>query len=148
MTVRPGTRFDEDAAIEVWRACLGVRGRLPSAARIAQVRRKLRAPDALHLVAEDDGRVVGMLLAELSTEEAGVLHLSMLFVHPDRWRRGIGTSLLTALTSRYPRVSTWTAADDEPALGAYARSGFARTGRVQDDLVQLAKSPAAQDVPP
>ena len=143
MTVRPGTRFDEDAAVDVWRACLGVRGRPPSAARIAQVRRTLRGRDALHLVAEDDGRVVGMLLAELSTEERGVLDLSMLFVHPDHWRRGIATSLLSALTSRYPRVHVWTD-DPEP----YERSGFVRTGRVRDDLVQLAKSPAAQDVSP
>lgn len=136
--VRPATRFDENAAVGAWRAALDIRGRPPGAARITRVRTKLRASDALALVADDDGAVTGMLLAELARNDdgagavlPGVLHLSMLFVHPDHWRRGVGRALLAALITRYPAVQVWTAADNVEALAAYDDAGFVRTGRSQ-----------------
>jgi ribosomal protein S18 acetylase RimI-like enzyme len=103
------------------------------------VRAKLRDPKALLLVAEDDGRPVGMLLAELARADdgagavvPGLLHLSMLFVHPAAQRRGVGTALLRALTDRYPRVQVWTGADNDAALALFAAAGFRPSGRTQE----------------
>ena len=145
-SVRTATRFDEGPAIAVWQAALAVRGRPPGLARTAQVRATLRAPDTLALVADDDGAVVGMLLAELGRDDdgagavlPGVLHLSMLFVRPDVTATTVGSALLDGLTGRYPAVLGWVAAEDA-LLPAYEVAGFTRTGRTRDDgaLLELA----------
>ncbi len=140
--VRTATRFDEGPALSVWQAALAVRGRPPGIARTTRVRSKLRAPDALALVADDDGSVVGMLLAELARDDdgtgavlPGVLHLSMLFIRPDAVAV-VARALLTGLTDRYPGVHAWVAADDL-LLPSYELVGFTRTGRTRDDGVLL-----------
>lgn len=125
MTVRPATGFDEAAALEAWRLALDVRGRPPSKVRQAQVRATLRGPLVLTLVAEHDGCVVGMLLAEPSrcagVVEPGVLQLSMLYVAPAHQRRGHGTALLEALLARYPAVR---AEPTEESVDFFERAGF------------------------
>jgi hypothetical protein len=107
VTVRPGTRFDEDAALDVWRGVLGRVGRPPSAARVAQARRQLSGRNALFLVAEDDARVVGLLLAELSTVQPGMLEVALLFGEQT-------DELLASLKARYPVVETPAAQADAP----------------------------------
>ncbi len=144
--VRTATRFDEGPAISVWQAALAVRGRPPGIARTTRVRAKLRAPDALALVADDDGAVVGMLLAELARADdgagpssPGLLHLSMLFARPDAVASTIGSALLDGLTGRYPAVLGWVSAQDV-LFPAYEVAGFTPTGRTREDgaLVELA----------
>lgn len=143
MTVRPATGFDEAAMVEAWRLALDARGRPPSKARQTRVRAKLRDPLALALVAEDEGRVVGMLLAEPSRAagaiEPGVLHLAMLFVAPAAQRCGHGTSLVAGLLDRYPSVRVWSSG----AVEFYEGLGFRRTGLELELGVQL-ESPALQ----
>jgi ribosomal protein S18 acetylase RimI-like enzyme len=123
----------------VWQAAQAARGRRSGGTRAQRVRAKLRDPRALLLVAERDGRPVGMLLAELARADdgagpvvPGLLHLSMLFVAPDAQRAGVGTALLRALTDRYPRVQVWTGADNTAALALYAAAGFRASGRTQE----------------
>ena len=146
--VRTGTGLDEDAVVAVWQAAQAARGRRSGGARAQRVRAKLRDPLALLLVAEgDDGRPVGVLLAELGREDGGrgvvvpgLLHLSMLFVHPSTRRQGVAVALLSALTDRYPWVTAWAGADDAAALAACARAGFSPTGATQE----LAEGPLVQ----
>ena len=136
-TVRPATAYDENSAVAVWAAARSAFGLSPSAARRTQVRGKLRAPLALGLVAEDaGGAIVGMLLAELGRSDdgagkvtPGLLHLSMLFVAPERQRAGVGRALVEALTARYGWVSTWSPADNPGALGCLQACGFLPSGR-------------------
>ena len=137
--VRPATAYDENAAIAVWAAARSATGLSPSDARRTQVRSKLRAPLALGLVAQDgDGVIVGLLLAELGRSDdgagtitPGLLHLSMLFVAPERQRADVGRTLVEALTARYGWVSAWSPADNPGALGCLQACGFALTGREQ-----------------
>ena len=97
-------------------------------------------PDAVHLVAEADGALVG--LASVAIGAGAVLpaetgQLSIL-VRRD-WRgRGVGTRLMTALLARttaspiIKRLSLWVRADNPRAIDLYLRFGFKVTGRVSD----------------
>jgi ribosomal protein S18 acetylase RimI-like enzyme len=109
---RVATQLDEAAALDVVRADGEATGRQPSKATLAGLRSVLRSPTALTLVADDDGAVVGLLVAELRGRE---LQLSLLCVAPEHRRRGAGRALVGALLERYPDV---TAATDEPGARA------------------------------
>lgn len=159
--VRLGTRYDEGPALAVWQAADAARGRPPGGARRTLVRTRLRAPDSLLMVAEDDGTVIGMLLAELGRDAdgegpvlPGLLHLSMLFVAPERDGQEVGGALLDALRGRYPWIRGWAAAGDDAALVTYASAGFVPTGRRREspplgELLELEHGkPAASDRPP
>ena len=108
MRTRVATQLDEAAALDVVRADGETTGRQPSKAALAALRAVLRSPTALTLVADDEGAVVGLLVAELRGRE---LQLSLLCVAPGHRRRGAGRALVRALLDRYPGV---TAATDEP----------------------------------
>ena len=134
MRVRPATRLDEPAVLDVLRADGETTGRQPSKARLLRVRDKLRSPAALTLVADEDGRVVGFVHAELARAddgagavEPGRLHLSLLCVAPDARRAGVGRALVEALLARFPAVSGWAA--DDAARGLLEACGFVTTGR-------------------
>jgi ribosomal protein S18 acetylase RimI-like enzyme len=105
---RVATQLDEAAALDVVRADGKTTGRQPSKATLAALRAVLRSPTALTLVADDDGAVVGLLVAELRGRE---LQLSLLCVSPEHRRHGAGRALVRALLERYPDV---TAATDDP----------------------------------
>ena len=108
MRIRVATSLDEAAALDVVRADGETTGRQPSKATLAALRAVLRSPTALTLVADDDGAVVGLLVAELRGRE---LQLSLLCVAPEHRRRGAGRALVRALLERYPDV---TAAVEDP----------------------------------
>src|SRR4051812_48255775 len=89
-----------DAAVNVWRAANIAPGAPPGPARTARVHAKLSAPDALAFVATGPG-IVGMALAEPGRFDDGagepdpsLLHISMVFVHPDAQRTGVGLPLV------------------------------------------------------
>ena len=137
MRVRVATGRDEEAVLDVLRADGDATGRQPSKARLARVRAELRSPAALTLVADDDGAVVGVLVAELGRAddgagrlEPGLLLLSLLCVAPQQRRRGIGRALLRALLLRYAHVSAWV--PDGPARVLLEAEGFAASGRTAE----------------
>lgn len=99
----------------------------PGAARTTRVRTALRAPTSLLLVAGEP--VVGMLLVELAGQR---LEVTMLCVHPDRRRAGVGRALVRAAAERYPGIACWSA---DPKL--CEALGLVRTGGVRDDEVEL-----------
>jgi ribosomal protein S18 acetylase RimI-like enzyme len=120
--VRVATQLDEQAALDVVRADGEATGRQPSKASLAALRAVLRSPTALTLVADHDGVVVGLLVAELRDRE---LQLRLLCVAPEHRRRGAGRALVLALLDRYPDV---VAATDEP--GALALLASTSRGRL------------------
>jgi ribosomal protein S18 acetylase RimI-like enzyme len=145
--VRPGGPEDSEAAVQVWRLSNSARraGRPNPPGHEERVRGSTRKPDAILFVADDQGAIVGMALAMqgLADDGAGppipgLCFLSMVFVLPDHWGRGIGVNLVRAILSGahargYDRVQLWTHADNRRAQRLYERLGFLRAGREKDD---------------
>ncbi len=138
---RTASRDDREPALEVWRAAQAQTGMRPNNARVEQVREKLAAPGALLAVVDGASGVLGMALGEIGraddgagAPEPGLLHLSMLVVHPKHRRAGIGSALLEQLTDLgwlrgYRQVSGWTAAPG--AVAFLAAAGLEPSGRTQ-----------------
>ncbi|SQD94500.1 GCN5-related N-acetyltransferase [Parafrankia sp. Ea1.12] len=160
VTVRLAHGDDLPAALDVWREANSARGRPPDAQRIARVQTKLAAPDALLFIACAGTRVLGMLLAEPGRGQNGqgarldgLCHISMVFVHPDRWGRRVGEQLIGYLVDQvgshgYVRLQLWTGADNDRALRLYRRVGFVPSGRISRTeggtaIVQLVRSVAS-----
>jgi ribosomal protein S18 acetylase RimI-like enzyme len=111
------------------------------------VRRWMAVSDAILLVAERNGQIMGMTLAVASrmVDEAGLVtpghpvipglcHISLVFVVPDAWGRGIGAQLLDAVLAEirrreYAHVQLWTHEDNVRARRLYVSRGF----RLTDD---------------
>jgi len=97
-----------------------------------------------HVAVDDAGRLVASVAfrpAHLEPAPApvvgpplpGVAHLGILFVHPSRWREGVGAAMLelaeTAMAERgYVREQLWTP-EGAPAERFYAARGWERDGR-------------------
>lgn len=89
--IRPARHEDVDAIIELWNHAAENSSRpADTGAAVALLLR--RDPEAL-LVAEDDGDLIGTILAGWDGWRA---HLYRLAVHPRRRRQGIGQALLVA----------------------------------------------------
>jgi len=134
-------RPDEaDAVVSVWREANIARGAPHGPERTARVHAKLSAPDALTFVAARPG-IVGMALAEPGRFDDGagepdpsLLHISMVFVHPDAQRTGVGLPLVLHVLDvgrsiGCRRVGVWTARENSAARGLYERAGMTLTGR-------------------
>ena len=147
LAARLGRPEDVDAAVEVWRVSNAARrgGRPNPPGHEERVRGAMRKPDAFLVVADDRGSVAGMALAMqgLAGDGAGppipgLCFISMVFVLPDRWGRGIGGRLVEAVLTQarsrgYDRAQLWTHGDNLRAQRLYERLGFFRTGREEDD---------------
>jgi ribosome-associated protein YbcJ (S4-like RNA binding protein)/GNAT superfamily N-acetyltransferase len=142
MNIRQGTPGDHEAAIEVYRAAQAARGQRPSSARLARISEKL-ADDLL--VVADDGNLIGLAVGEPGRADdgagdviPGLLHVSMVFVHPDRQRQGVGAALVEGLADAgwgagFRSVSLWTRTPE-----FYEACGLERSGREQEGgIVQL-----------
>ncbi len=88
----------------------------------------------MSLVAEQDGRLVGMVGGDLRADKSAV-HLVALWVEPAARGRGVGRALVDALVDwalerNAARVELWVV-DDNPAASVYAAAGFVRSGTRQ-----------------
>ena len=100
-------------------------------------------PPESYLVAEADHAVVGFLrLAPPTTlpENAHVLELSALAVHPDNRRSGVGSALLTATVSHARargarKLTLRVLSTNQPAIGLYERNGFEREGVLRREFL-------------
>lgn len=124
-TVRPGTGLDEDAVVAVWQAAQADRGRRSGGTRAQRLRTRLRGRDALPLVAERDGAVVGVLLAEIA---GGALEVGLVAVHPDAQRGGVGRALVDALLARFPHAVARPGEGDEAGVALLRAAGFTDPG--------------------
>ena len=134
------TPAERAGALTVWRAARTTAGTPPSQARIDRVREKV-SDDTAYLLAGCDGdRVIAMALAEPYRERhgAGTVrpyagHISMVFVDPDRWGRGVGGQLLDALHQKmrargWRTSSLWTRTSNERARRLYEGRDYQLTG--------------------
>ncbi|MCO1596561.1 GNAT family N-acetyltransferase [Micromonospora sp. RHAY321] len=103
-------------------------------------------------VAEVDAQVVGWVSAQRVgwTSTADVGDISLLHVHPEHRRRGIGTALLTAATGHLAplgihRLRTWAQPD---ALPFAHRHGFQSSREVRYSALDLDPAPASPEPPP
>jgi ribosome-associated protein len=139
---------ERDDVLEVWRASRAAQGRRPNAEVVARVQQK--ATDGLLLVAEDDEGYAGLALAEAGRDDAELLHLEMVIVHPSRQGQGLGAVLVEAIADLawergFRRAEVWCTAP-----GFYEACGFERSGQEREDgnvhLVAELEAPL-RDVP-
>lgn len=140
--VRRASIEEIGAAVSVWEAA-NPDSTVPGHAD--SLRGWARDPDALLLVAESDGDVVGMVLLLPGRDRdgagdlvPGLRHLTGLAVRPESQRSGVGSALLdTALREaagrEATRVTLWTAEDNAAAQRLFVSRGFAPTGRSARD---------------
>jgi ribosomal protein S18 acetylase RimI-like enzyme len=147
MIVRAATSADLEPAMDVWRrAVLARRGGKPLPADAERrARGAFPKPDAFTVVVEDDGALVGVGLAMQGRADdgagppvAGLCHIAMVFVVPERWGLGIGARIVDALLAgarerAYTHVQLWTQADNTRAQRLYAGRGFRASGRQKID---------------
>ena len=142
LTVLDGLLADHDAAVQLWSAANVARLITPSPVRAARIWEKLADPDACFVVGRSVGSedVLAMALAEPGRAEHGVGevtpgygHVSMVFVHPDLWGRGVGRQLLQGLHQRasqrsWDRTTLWTRSSNERARRLYEGQGYRASG--------------------
>jgi GNAT superfamily N-acetyltransferase len=151
VTRRPATRADIPALARLVRACdashagwAGPDVTIPSlAAEELEWELRLSRAGAWAQLVEDEerpGEVAGVVAfagAQVSREDrtpvAGLAHVGAVFVHPDRWRRGIARGLLAAAedamrTQGFERAQLWTL-EGSPAERLYTALGWRRDGR-------------------
>jgi GNAT superfamily N-acetyltransferase len=97
------------------------------------------------LLAEEDARVVGFVTF-VSDRVSRVGHIGALFVSPDRFRSGIGTSLLDAATaaladSGCDEAILWMLEEDRDLMGFYRNRGWQPDGGRQ--TIELDRSRTA-----
>lgn len=92
---------------------------------------EMTCEDSVFLAAEEDGRIVGFIIARRSFEEAEILNVA---TAPDMRRRGIGDSLLSTAIQRLEGSGTEkmfleVRAGNVPAISLYEKYGFVPFGR-------------------
>jgi GNAT superfamily N-acetyltransferase len=85
------------------------------------------------LVAEDEGRPLGLAFGLFDKEHAKTGHVGGMWVEPEARGKGAGQALLAAViewarTRRLERLILWVTEGNEPATRLYERLGFADTG--------------------
>jgi ribosomal protein S18 acetylase RimI-like enzyme len=141
ITIRPATADDLPAVrallAETWHdtydALMGadwvteVSGRWHS---IENLRRQIETPDTSFLVAVDQGKVIGHILAD--ARKPPVLVVGRLYVLPAHQRGGIGARLLAAAIAEHPaceRLRLEVEAGNEKGIAFYRRAGCEEVGR-------------------
>jgi ribosomal protein S18 acetylase RimI-like enzyme len=144
--VRPARRADQAALTEVdalaWSADSGFPSTMVPGARDGAFFTTDSPPEA-HLVAELDGTVVGYIRLKPPSrlpENAHVMQVQGLAVHPDARRHGAAASLLDAagehLRGRGVRKLTLRVlSTNTAAIRLYERHGFAREGTLIEEFL-------------
>ncbi|MET7706504.1 GNAT family N-acetyltransferase [Micromonospora sp. NPDC005413] len=103
-------------------------------------------------VAEVDAQIVGWVTAQRndSTSTAGFGDISLLHVHPEHRRRGIGTALLTTATGHLASlgVHRLRAFAQPEALPFARRHGYEPSRELRFSALDLNPAPALPDPPP
>ena len=125
VVLRAASVVDIPAVLDFWKLAAEDTNRAGSDSAPALERLLERDPAAL-MLADEDGRIVGSLIAGW---DGWRCHLYRFAVHPDRRRRGIGRKLLAAAerrlaTARAHRADAMVLADNTSAHPAWAASGY------------------------
>jgi len=139
---RPGEgRLVEQVRLATWRSAYAglldaayLAGRRPDEEGVAGREARIALPPpALTLVAELDGRIVGVAglgPARDDDLDAGTVELGMLYVLPDAWGHGVGRVLLAAGLDQRPAPLhvLWVLEHNSHARRFYERNGFCPDG--------------------
>jgi ribosomal protein S18 acetylase RimI-like enzyme len=99
-------------------------------------------PDKIIFVAEDsENNIQGFAALGPSRDaDAGpsAAEVSALYVHPDKWRNGIGRALLSAALEQirkgeFDHITLWVLEGNQRARSFYESFGFIHDGAVKDD---------------
>ena len=99
-------------------------------------------PDKILLVAEtSEGAIVGFSALSLSRDadaNPNTAEVAAIYVHPEKWRKGIGRALLSASLDQlrncgYNQVTLWVLEGNQRARSFYESFGFTQDGAVKDD---------------
>lgn len=108
-----------------------------------QVLRELKHDRTRHLIATDDGAVVGYL--NLAAAADGTPPMAELVVHPSSRRRGFGAAMIrAALAAAGPETRFWAHGDLEPARATASALGLT----VVRELLQMRRPLADLPAPP
>lgn len=146
-TTRLATTLDFQAAYDVWLAAITARrgGRPPAVSGTGRVRAHFERPTSFPIVAEVDGQIVGIACGTQGidadgdgSDVPGLCHISLVFVAPAHWGRGVGAAILEATLAEarlrgFKHTQLWTQSDNERAQRLYARHGFVASGRRKID---------------
>lgn len=152
LTVRPATRRDTDSIQRVasasWEAAHAPLVGAETARSFfereydeARIHSKIASDAGLFEVAVDEDGVVGFVTAAPLEQSPLTFGLSWLYVHPDRWREGIGTRLLTGVEKTIERregerIRLGVLAANERAIRFYERAGYAHHSDYYDDRIE------------
>lgn len=122
-TIRPFRHEDEGAVIDLWRVCGLV---VPWNDPAKDIRRKLKIQGHLLLVAEAEGRVVGVVMAGYEGHRGWVNYMA---VDPARRREGIGQALMVAAEEGLrelgcPKVCLQVRYSNRAVVAFYERLGY------------------------
>lgn len=99
-------------------------------------------PDKIILVAEDsEQNIVGLSLLAPSRDPDAIpntAEVAAIYVHPEKWRKGIGRALLFASLDQlrkcgYDQVTLWVLEGNQRACAFYESFGFIQDGAIKDD---------------
>lgn len=129
MKIRPYILADESAVIELWRACDLLR---PQNDPRKDIARKLRVNPDWFLVAEDEGHLVGAVMAGYEGHRGWINYLA---VEPSRRRAGIGRALLVEAerllcAAGCPKINLQVRPENKAAIEFYRRVGFSVEGAI------------------
>jgi ribosomal protein S18 acetylase RimI-like enzyme len=124
VTIRPATRADVDAVLALWE--VGRTAHATTEDRRIDVERVLEQEPGALIVAEEDGAIVGTVIAGSDGWRGSFWRLA---VHPDQRRRGLGRQLVRAAEERLrtlgiPRVQALVGRDDEDAAAFWTAAGY------------------------
>jgi ribosomal protein S18 acetylase RimI-like enzyme len=131
--IRAFLEDDTEGVVALWEACELTR---PWNDPRKDIARKLAVQREWFLVAEEDGRIVGSVMAGYDGHRGWVNYLA---VDPSLQRSGLGRELMAEAERRLadagcPKINLQVRGTNEAALGFYERIGYTR-----DDVVSLGR---------
>jgi GNAT superfamily N-acetyltransferase len=149
--IRHATADDADkiAAVHVRSWQIAYRGYMPEnfldnidvEKRAKLWREVTQNPDKITLVAQESGTIVGFAALGPSRDSDATLNMaevSAIYVDPERWREGIGRSLLAASldqlrTRGFDQLTLWVLEANSRARSFYKSFGFVEDGAAKHD---------------
>ncbi len=135
VSVRPMTMQDYGAVVDLWRSS-GISVTLSDAP--AETARMLSHNPATCLVAEADGKVIGVVLGGFDGRRGFVHHLA---VAPDRRKTGLGRLLMEQIETKFAqmgvvKITFLVEVRNKGVLEFYKKLGYT----VREDLIAVSKT--------
>jgi ribosomal protein S18 acetylase RimI-like enzyme len=131
--IRPFSRGDEQAVVELWRRCDLVR---PQNDPHKDIQRKLCVQPELFLVAEAGSSIIGTVMAGYEGHRGWINYLG---VAPEHRRNGVGRALMAEAERRLraagcPKINLQVRSGNTAVIAFYESLGFS-----DDEVVSLGK---------